>query len=684
MSFPQNPVDGTSYTIGSRTWYWDGGAWNLLPATTTDNDTSGPDHTHDTPKILDDLLDVEVKEPAFSETFGYYINTASDDAEGPDAANGWGRYLVDVSGKTITFNRRDLDGKDLYDIWNTITDVTTCRFLALDGSFELEAKVVSKSRNTTSITLTYDNTDTLTTLHNEGKSKLFNVIFADYKALSDGAILVYRRQNELWKPEPNPTLESGNNITIGYDPPEFPNPGDVWVDEDNFYMYVWEGDMWIALTGPEGGSGGGGIANNNQISMVSSRGLFFNDSQGGTQFNLNQPFDQYIDVQQKNITTLDYQPHAAPERGDIWVHQRTMYQYIWDGSYWIGLTGDDSYFPATNNRLEQPCRLIGGKPDSLYCDDAGSNYIPSPVYIGPHPPNYDPEDLTADLPQPSPGDLWYDSEHLELRVWYVTGTSYGGWVSATHPGMRPDLAKDPTPKEISLTGPAVAQELVESQRYVATVSWKILDEYAKYNVGHPTVRWDCSDPNHKLISKNPDDTIVTFKFSKVGNYSVTAYVDYFEDVENQQKPKTGTSDPIKTNVQYRPVDLPLTYVVRVVDSGANGPVYEIDGEVQPHLNLMRNRKYIFDQSHPSNNGYPMRFYGATEYDGDVLSDRIGDEYITGVVTIRKNVEFNVPADAPIRLRYGSPTQSPADDFPDRKEMGWWMYPFDRDGIINLP
>ena len=93
MSFPQNPITGESYSIGSRTWYWDGGAWNLLPQT-VGNDTSGPDHTHDTPKILDDLLDVEVKEPAFSDTYGYYINTASDDAEGPEALNGWGRYLV--------------------------------------------------------------------------------------------------------------------------------------------------------------------------------------------------------------------------------------------------------------------------------------------------------------------------------------------------------------------------------------------------------------------------------------------------------------------------------------------------------------------------------------------------------------------------------------------------------------
>ena len=66
MSFPSNPFNGDSHTIGSRTWYWDGNTWNLLPGATTNSTVPGgeqPDHTHDTPKILDDLLDVEIEEP---------------------------------------------------------------------------------------------------------------------------------------------------------------------------------------------------------------------------------------------------------------------------------------------------------------------------------------------------------------------------------------------------------------------------------------------------------------------------------------------------------------------------------------------------------------------------------------------------------------------------------------------
>ena len=677
MSFPPNPDVGQSVTIGTKTWYWDGAAWSLLPVDGSGGGNNNqPDHTHDTPKILDDLLDVEVKEPDYSDSYGYYINTALNDSEDPNAENGWGRYVVDLTAKTITYNRYDLDGKDARDLFLFNTDVTTHRFHAVDESFNLEAKVVSKTLQTNSIIFGYDNLETLTTIHNEGKSKLFQVLGADYKALSDGAILVYRRNNELWGPEPNPILEQGNRVTISYVPPDLPNEGDIWVDENNFYMYLWDGTMWIALTGPESGNGGGDIANNSQITLLSTRGLVFDDEDSVTgvqsTFNLNQPFPQTINIKQQNITTLLGAQPAAPRVGDIWIDQNSFYSYVWDGSFWIGLTGDDSFFPATNNRLEQPCRLIGGKPNSLYCDDGGASYIPSPVYINGSPPN-----------RPSIGDLWFDSEHLELRVWYASGGGAPGWVSSTHPGMRPDLAKAPNPPAISLTGPPVAQEETESNRYVATVGWDILENIEDNGGKHPRIAWQSDDLGASFIYKNEERTIATIKFSDTGIYYVKASVTYNTDYFD---PSTSVTEhaTVETSVSKRPPGLPIRYIIRVVDGGAKGMVYEIDGQIQPHLNLMRNRKYIFDQSHPSNEGYIMRFFNASNYDADGLIDldengqlrdgAIGDEYSKGVAQVRKDVEFNVPTDAPIRLRYGNP---------DLPEMGWWIYPFDADGSMTL-
>ena len=260
---------------------------------------------------------------------------------------------------------------------------------------------------------------------------------------------------------PTPEVEAGSKITISFTAPTSANKGDAWVDELTYYIYVWDGFMWIALTGPEGGVGGGDIAHNKEITFISSRGLIFDDQKNSSSFRINQLNDQTIDFLQKNILTLEYFPHPAPEVGDIWVNKQDYHQYIWNGDHWIGMTGDDSFNTQPSNRLEQPCRLVGGKPNSIYCSENEDLNIP-PVIISPNPPK-----------SPKPGSLWFDSEHLELRVWYVTDSSFGGWVSNTHPGMRPDLAKAPNPKPISLSGPAIAQEFEESNRYVATISWQI-------------------------------------------------------------------------------------------------------------------------------------------------------------------------------------------------------------------
>ena len=661
MAFPLNPLSGDSHTIGSRTWYWDGSAWNLLPSSRAD----GTDHDHDTPKILDHLLDVEIEEPAYSVQYNFYINTSANELEDSNVQNGWGRYSVHTTDKTISFHKNDLDGKEmeiLYDFTNP--DITTHKFAAFDESYAGEAKVVKKEETAFGYTFTYDSSEVVNLVNNGGMSKLFGLIAADYKKLSDGAILVYRQRNELWKPEPNPELETGNKITLSATPPENSNAGDVWVDEKDFYMYLWEPNTWIALTGPESGNGGGDIAFNRQINMISSRGLAFDDNRANAAFRLNQDYDQQIDVIQKNITTLGYTPHDAPEKSDIWIDQQTYHQYAWDGNYWIGITGDDSYFPAANNRLEQPCRLIGGKPNSVYCHDDGNSTIPSPVHISVYPPEY-----------PRAGDLWFDSEHLEMRVWYVTGTSFGGWVSNTHPGMRPDLKKAPEPQAITLTGPAIAQELQESGRYYAITSWKILEEIDKVpGASYPKVQWASSDTDAKFYYKDELQTIATIKFSRFGNFSVTSTITYYNNPEEQDYTITA-SDTKRTSVTIIPPGDPIRYQVKVVDGGVKGPIFQIDGDNQPHLNLMRNRKYIFDQTHPSNEGYLFRFYDATVYDdGEVLLDVIGDEFITGVEQIRKEVHITVPPNAPIRLAYGSPVNN---------AMGWWIYPFDVDGSVNL-
>ena len=238
-------------------------------------------------------------------------------------------------------------------------------------------------------------------------------------------------------------------------------------------------------------------------------------------------------------------------------------------------------------------------------DDGDSTIHVNPCYISPLPPK-----------NPYPGDLWFDSEHLEMRVWYITADSFGGWVSSTHPGMRPSLAKTPNPDPLSLTGPAIAQEFTESGRFIATISWKILESGQT-----PKIKWETSDPLAQRLDKTEDGTIVTYKFSRAGNYSVSATIEYYEDILDTSKKSKFTAS-VRVSVNLRPPGDPIIYQVTVVDAPNDEKVYAIDGQVQPFLDLMRNRKYVFDQSHPSNTGYPLRFFEGMMYDsnGNLIGD----------------------------------------------------------------
>ena len=85
---------------------------------------------------------------------------------------------------------------------------------------------------------------------------------------------------------------------------------------------------------------------------------------------------------------------------------------------------------------------------------------------------------------PRPGDLWFDSEHLELRVWYHTSTSHGYWVSTTHPGMRPDLENEPNPDALSVAVEnAILNNFAEKVRiFNYCISNKNDDQIKDYNL----------------------------------------------------------------------------------------------------------------------------------------------------------------------------------------------------------
>ena len=625
-------------------------------------------------KVLDDLLDVETGGPptASERAYTYYIN------EDPVNPNAWGRYKVDTVAKTIRFHKYDIDGNDLEELFlfsqpgALDTEGSKHSFHAADDSFDLMSRVMDKGTDDDQLyyEFTYEDQDVVDTIHNNGKSKLFTIFASDYGALIDGAILVYRQKDELWKPEPQRGGEgSGSNITIGPNPPTVGNEnGDLWIHDLNYYIYVYQDGEWIALTGPEGGTGGGGnFAYDSKVTLNARRGLYFDDNRTSVSFTLNQPKDSLFSVSATNAVTVSMATPLDPVEGDLWIYEDDYTMYVYNDGEWVGLTGDDKGSSQIDGRIEQPCVLNGGKPFSLYCEDGQVDTSSmQAVHIGTMPPA-----------SPNKGDLWFDSEHLELRVYYVSDTSYPAWVSSTHPGMRPQFGEPDNAVPLVITGPTQTVQNTRTGPYIARLSQEVLDD-----PNRSIVEWDLVDLTiPATIDANTTDPDLSveayYKFDGIGVAYIKATIRY---TDRDGLPQTA-EDTYRVSVLTMAPGAPISYNVRVVDDPKNpgSLVYEIDGVVLPHLNLERNRRHIFNQGHPSNVGHPLFFYEALNRDPDgTINDsvNIDDKYAEDAIQRYNNiVDLTMPYDAPARLAYGSETDT---------DMGFWVYPFDINGQVFDP
>ena len=90
----------------------------------------------------------------------------------------------------------------------------------------------------------------------------------------------------------------------------------------------------------------------------------------------------------------------------------------------------------------------------------------------------------------------------------------------------------------------------------------------------------------------------------------------------------------------------VTKVVTVVNVGGYGNVFVIDGVQRPTLNLVKGRRYIFDQSNETNATHPLRFIttaGVPITDGVVVTGTRGQA--------GANVAFTVPFNTFEPIRY---------------------------------
>ena len=99
--------------------------------------------------------------------------------------------------------------------------------------------------------------------------------------------------NELWK------RDTGAGMVISVQPPSDPITGMQWLDSSTAEVWIWDDDKWLQF--PVGGSGGGVGA---------------------------------------NVQIEEWPPEYA-NVGDMWTDYGTTGElYIWDGRFWVSMTGD--------------------------------------------------------------------------------------------------------------------------------------------------------------------------------------------------------------------------------------------------------------------------------------------------------------------------------------------------------
>ena len=689
MAFPNNPQQGDTYTPdgSSKTWFWDGSRWvlatggqmnldNLGDATTTNKapqkndllawdenlkdfrrkDASQVINENDAfVKELDDLIDVNIEDSKHVVGTKYNYYTAID----PTKADGFGRYSINLADKTITINKRDLDGNDASELAQQVTlsgsmgHIVTIEYGASPYSATTRiTETPTISSNGNAYTLKYDNVDILQKI-SEGEDAgkvMFSIALNEFRGLADGAVLMYKQNTgQQWEPAFIDGAEGSVNVTLSKEPPASPDYNDLWIDAENMYMYIYSPTRsgnwgsWVAVTGPGGIDGGSDIVNNSTVTLLPNRGI---EVASGGSFKLNQPKNHIIEFSPSNIVLLDNTPPAPDERlkSDIWIDTSDYKMYVWNEYEWVGLSSGDSdqtgvgfnYVPCeldgggsfNNESLDCAVFVDGGIALSEYCDlDDHYQYQRPGVSVGEVAPK-----------NPLLGQMWFDSTRMETRVFYGTENSTGRWVSILNPSSNPILPPDPNPEPVRVSGPNTAIAGVASENFTCVIG---------ENLPLPSFAWSTTD-DKAYIQPVGVRNVVQIVFSKTGTHKVAVTVadrTLLDDDGNT----VNYTDYVKVVVTETPQNVAAIYEVLVsYDNETRANRYILNNASKPYLTFVRGRKYIFETSDLTVNPYPLRFYtDANGKPGDLFEDgvRYGDQ--------NSFVEIQVANDAPAILHYES-------------------------------
>ncbi len=182
-------------------------------------------------------------------------------------------------------------------------------------------------------------------------------------------------------------VAEGLQTVIDTTAPEFPVPGQFWIDREDFKMYVWyEGRSedtneifadWVQVGSTPGQGQGGGAPDDETCEL--DGGLA--DGTGGSCFEGG-----------NRVTVSDQPPTLNSEVGDMWVDTDGYYLYTWTGIKWVALT---TTMNETPYQAAPPIHYSTIAPDG-----------------------------------PTPGKLWFDIGDGDLKI-YIADSNTTQWVSIT-------------------------------------------------------------------------------------------------------------------------------------------------------------------------------------------------------------------------------------------------------------
>lgn len=149
----------------------------------------------------------------------------------------------------------------------------------------------------------------------------------------DGDDLLYYWNGTDWVP----ITSSGGTVTILSTPPVEPEMGDLWVDSNDFEMYVWEGDAWVHLTGNGTNETGSKVTLSALEPNAPEQSDLWVDVFDYSMYIWNgTSWEQVNKKYEKKVThTISSSMPVDPRQGDMWTDDADYSMFTWSGYSWV-------------------------------------------------------------------------------------------------------------------------------------------------------------------------------------------------------------------------------------------------------------------------------------------------------------------------------------------------------------